>query len=342
MQSSASEPVRENLPDPAHRGRSRFPDRAGHDSLFVMRFTLKHLQYFVAAAEAGSIKLASERINISQPSISSAISHLEKELNLQLFVRHHAQGLALTRSGKRMMREAKLLLRQTESLYNVAGELRDEVRGRLSIGCMVTLAPMIIPELGHSFTKAHPDVQLALSEGSHEQLLTSLREVEIDAAISYDLGFPDDVSFEPLASLPPQVMLAADHRLAGKDLIDLEDLADEPMILLDLPHSRQYFFSLFQGRNLTPNIHAQSSNQEVVRTMVANGYGFTIANARPKSVTALDGRPLTFVRLAGDHQPMTIGVATLAQEIKPRLLSAFEQHCRETISKDHIPGMVSI
>ena len=306
-----------------------------------MRFTLKHLQYFVAAAEAGSIKLASERINISQPSISSAISHLEKELKLQLFVRHHAQGLALTRSGRRMMREAKLLLRQTESLYNVAGELRDEVRGRLSIGCMVTLAPMIVPELGHSFTQAHPDVQLDLSEGSHEQLLANLREVEIDAAICYDLEFADDVVFEPLASLPPQVMLAPNHRLAGEDSIDLEELADEPMILLDLPFSRQYFFSLFQGRNLTPRIHAQSSNLEVVRTMVANGYGFTIVNARPRSATALDGRPLASVRLAGDHQPMTIGVATLAQEFKPRLLSAFEQHCREMISKDRIPGILS-
>ena len=145
----------------------------------------------------------------------------------------------------------------------------------------------------------------------------------------------------PTASLPPQVLLAADHHLAGKDLIDLEDLEDEPMILLDLPYSRQYFFSLFKGRDLTPTISAHSSNQEVVRTMVANGYGFTIANVRPKSATALDGRPLAFVRLAGDQQPMTIGVATLAQEIKPRLLSAFEQHCRETISKDHIPGMLS-
>ncbi len=342
MISPTTASIQDHLADLEHSRRLRFPEGAGNDSVSVMRFTLKHLEYFVAAAESGSIKLASERINISQPSISSAISHLEKELNLQLFVRHHAQGVALTRSGKRMMREAKLLLRQAEGLYNVAGELRDEVRGRLSIGCMVTLAPMIIPELGHSFTKAHPDVELALSEGSHEQLLTSLREVEIDAAISYDLEFPDDVTFEPLASLPPQVLLAADHPLAGRNQISLEDLEHEPMILLDLPYSRQYFFSLFQGCDITPNVYAHSGNQEVVRTMVANGYGFTIANVRPKNLTALDGRQLTSVRLAGEHQPMTIGVATLSQEFKPRLQEAFEQHCRETISKDHIPGMASM
>ena len=110
-----------------------------------MRITLKQLEYFVAAGEMSSIKLAAMRINISQPSISSAISHLEREFGVQLFVRHHAQGLALTSSGKTMLREAKLMLRQAQGLYTIAGELNNEMRGRLSVGCMITLAPMIAP-----------------------------------------------------------------------------------------------------------------------------------------------------------------------------------------------------
>jgi len=81
-----------------------------------MRFTIKQLEYFVAAGEVGSIKEAATKIAISQPSISSAISHLESELQLQLFVRHHAQGLSLTSSGRRIFNEAKLLLKQGEGL----------------------------------------------------------------------------------------------------------------------------------------------------------------------------------------------------------------------------------
>ena len=65
-----------------------------------MRFSLRQLEYFIAAGEAGSIPQASERINISQPSISTAISQLEQELDTQLFVRHHAQGLSLTPAGR--------------------------------------------------------------------------------------------------------------------------------------------------------------------------------------------------------------------------------------------------
>lgn len=305
-----------------------------------MRFTLKHLEYFVAAAETGGIKPASERINISQPSISSAITHLERELRVQLFVRHHAQGLALTPSGKLMLHEAKLLLRQAKGLYELAGELRNEVQGRLAVGCMVTLAPMIAPELGQEFTRRHPGVELAITEGSHEQLLSDLRQVEIDAAISYDLDIPGDVSFEPLASLPAQVLLARDHPLSPRKTITLEELDGLPMVLLDLPYSRQYFFSIFQSEGLTANVCAKSANQEVVRSMVANGYGFTISNVRPRSSVTLDGHDLAAVRLAGDHKPMTIGVATLLQDHKTKLLEAFEAHCREMISERSIPGMV--
>ena len=305
-----------------------------------MRFTLKHLEYFVAAAEMGGIKPASERISISQPSISSAISHLERELRVQLFVRHHAQGLALTPSGKLMLHEAKLLLRQAKGLYELAGELRNEVQGRLAVGCMVTLAPMIAPELGQEFTRQHPGVELAITEGSHEQLLSDLRQVEIDAAISYDLDIPGDVKFEPLASLPAQVLLARDHPLAKRKSITIGELEGLPMVLLDLPYSRQYFFSIFQSEGLAANVCAKSASQEVVRSLVANGYGFTISNVRPRGSVTLDGHELAAVRLAGNHKPMTIGVATLLQDHKTKLLEAFEAHCREMISERSIPGMV--
>lgn len=305
-----------------------------------MRITLKQLEYFVAAGEMSSIKLAAMRINISQPSISSAISHLEREFGVQLFVRHHAQGLALTSSGKTMLREAKLMLRQAQGLYTIAGELNNEMRGRLSVGCMVTLAPMIAPELAHAFSERHPDVTLNMVEGSHQELLSKLRQVEIDVAICYDLQVPADIQFEPLASLPPHVLLSRNHKFARRTSVELSELADEPMVILDLPQSREYFVSLFENKNLVPTIVARAANQEVVRTMVANNYGFTISNVRPRNLTALDGRKLVSVRLAGEHTPMQIGISTLAQERKPMILTVFEQHCRDLISDESIPGMI--
>ena len=75
----------------------------------AIRFTLRQLEYFVAVGEAGSIAAASERINISPPSISAAVAQLEAEFGIELFVRQHAQGLSLTPGGRRFFNTGKAL-----------------------------------------------------------------------------------------------------------------------------------------------------------------------------------------------------------------------------------------
>ena len=304
-----------------------------------MAFTLKQLHYFVAAAESGSVKQAAAMIPISQPSVSAAISQLEQELDVQLFLRHHAQGLSLTRAGRRLLREARHLLTQANNLYDVAKEISDGVQGSLNVGCFVTLAPMIMPELLHTFTKQYGNARLSLVEGDHESILGGLRKAEIDIALSYDLQLPEDIAFEPLVSLKPQVLLSPDHPLSGKASLSIAEMGEEPMILLDLPYSREYFLSLFYQAGITPNIHSRSASQEVVRTMVANGYGFTLANVRPKSMQALDGKKLVAVPLKGRLRSMVIGLISVLQDRKSRLLSAFEAHCRQNIGSSGIPGM---
>ncbi len=306
-----------------------------------MRFTFRQLEYFVAAGETGSITLASERINISQPSISTAISNLETELGVQLFLRHHAQGLSLTPAGRRLLIEAKGLLAQASHLYEVVSEVTNLVRGQLSVGCMVPLAPMIIPELCHEFTRAFPEVVIRQQERHQEELFDGLRRAEIDVALTYDLQIPKDIEFEPLAVLPLHVVVGEAHPLAARRGVALDEIAAEPLILLDLPISREYFMAAFLTHGLEPTIGARSRYPDVIRTMVANGYGYTLANVRPRSEFSLDGRRLVRLKLEGDHRPMRIGVARLASLGKTRLVAAFEGHCRSFISDGYIPGMVA-
>jgi DNA-binding transcriptional LysR family regulator len=305
-----------------------------------MKFTLRQLEYFIAAGETGSITLASERANISQPSISTAISHLEQELGVQLFVRHHAHGLSLTPAGRDVLREAKQLIKQAEALYASTDEM-GQLRGTLSVGCLVTLAPMVMPELSHSFMKAHPGAAIRQREDHQEGLLESLRRAQIDIAVTYDLQIPDGIDFSPLVALPPYALFGASDPFHRRESITLEELAPRPMILLDLPISREYFLALFMKERLEPNIVWRSPNQEVVRTMVANGHGYALFNARPKANVALDGRRVYRVSLEGKQPAAVIGLARLQQLTKSRLVQAFETHCRERISNAHIPGMVA-
>ena len=304
-----------------------------------MKFTLRQLAYFIAAAETGSITLASRRANISQPAISTAISHIERELDVQLFLRHHAQGLSLTPAGRVLLRDAKQLLKQAEGLYSAAADISHQMRGELSVGWFSTLAPIIMPELVNSFLKAFPETRIRPLEGDQEGLLASLRRAESEVAITYDLQISDDVSFLPLATLPPYALFGASHPLAREQTVKLSQLEPLPMVLLDMPMSREYFLALFIRERLKPNVVWTSSKLDVVRTMVANGLGYTLANVRPRADVALDARRVYRVPLSGDQPPVRLGIATLKELKKTRLVDAFERHCVELISDSCIPGM---
>jgi DNA-binding transcriptional LysR family regulator len=304
-----------------------------------MRFTLRQLEYFIATAEAGSITLASERIHVSQPSISTAISQLEIELNTQLFLRRHAQGLSLTPAGQKLLVQAKAVIEQVQNLYTTASEATEQVRGTLSLGCLLTFAPMLLPEVSHSFNAAYPAVQVRPTVADHSTLLSKLERAELDVALSYDLSVPEDFEFTPLAELPPYVQVAETDPLAALSAVTLGELAEREFILLDLPLSRDYFLGLFAAAGVTPNIVAQIQHQEVIRTMVGNRYGYTLANVRPKNKAALDGRRLVSLRLAGDHKPMRIGLIRVGQQVATRLVRSFEDHCQHLISDNYVPGM---
>ena len=268
-----------------------------------------------------------------------AVSSLEREFGVQLFVRHHAQGLSLTHAGRMLLEQSKQVLAQAEQLYSTAFDLSDRVGGRLAVGCLITLAPMILPELIHTFMGIHPATEIQSMEGDQEQLLHALQQAELDLLITYDLQLQPQMRFRPLASLPPYVLLGENHRLAGQLSLTLEELENEDFVLLDLPISSKYFLSLFRAAQIEPKILYRSTSPEVVRAMVANNQGYSLANAVPRSDLALDGRRLVRLPLTGVHRPMTIGLASLAEVPKSKLFSAFESHCCAMINADYIPGM---
>ncbi len=85
-----------------------------------LRFTLRQLEYFIAVGEAGSIALAAEKVNVTAPSMSSAIAQLEAGFGVQLFTRRHAQGSVLTPTGERFMEQARLVLEHAAKLNDLA------------------------------------------------------------------------------------------------------------------------------------------------------------------------------------------------------------------------------
>lgn len=305
-----------------------------------MRFTLRQLEYFAAAAEAGSISMASEQVHISQPSISAAIASLEGEFGVQLFIRHHAQGLSLTPQGRALLVEAKALLLQAKELAASATSLSSKVAGVVSVGCLATLYPLIIPELVHAFKERYPAARVEAIAGDHAGLLDQLSTGKISLLLTYDLGIAPDFEFVPMAVLPPFAFVAEGHEFAQRDSVSLLELSEYPFLLLDLPVSRDYFLSLFHRSGVAPQIGGRFEHMEVIRSLVARGGAFGLANARPKNHASLDGRSLAYLTLEGEPEPLVQGIVLMKAARRVRSVEAFVEVCRSITRDSGLPGTI--
>jgi DNA-binding transcriptional LysR family regulator len=290
------------------------------------RITLRQLEYLVAVGECGSIALAAEKVNVSSPSISAAISQLEAEFGLQLFIRRHAQGLSLTTGGAHFVEQARRVLTEARALDSLANDISRKVRGPLRVGCLVTFAALILPQLRRSFVAAYPEVSFHQFEGDQAEIFEGLRTARLDVALTYDMHIPPDLTFLPLSELPPYALMDEAHPLAGRASLCPADLAGLPMVLLDLPISSEYFLSYFSKAGLAPLITERTRDISVMRSLVANGFGYSMANLRPPSDQSPDGRPLRYVPLAGPVQPLHLGLTLSQASMKSGTIRTFVEY----------------
>ena len=306
----------------------------------LSRITLRQMEYFVTTADSGSIIIASEKIHISSPSISAAIAHMEEELHVQLFIRQHAKGLLLTEIGEQVKDACKVILAQSSDLYSMSADFTGIMRGKIKVGCFSAFAPFVYAEIIHGFANLYKQVDVEAVIDDHQNLTQELTKNTLDLALLYDLHIDENViNFTPLADLPPYVLLSETHPLAKHKAVTLEELAEYPMILLDMPYSNDYFLSLFRKNNLKPNIIDTCKYVDVIRSMVGNNIGYTILNVRPKSNLSNDGKKLVMVRISGDMRPMKIGIATPKNATLTNVQQAFSSRCQAFISNQYIPGM---
>lgn len=307
----------------------------------MLRYTFRQLEYFVAVGETGSIARAAAKLNVSSPSISAAIAQLEKEFALPLFVRQHAQGLSLTRAGRRMFGQAKTVLREAGAMLDLAADISGAIRGPLAIGCLVTFAQVVLPTLRRSFEDAHAEVRVGQRELDQLEILSGLRRAEIDVALTYDLDVPTDLIFETLVALPPYVVVGETHPLAHLPAVSPQELRDHPMVLLDLPHSADYFLSLFDEFGARPEIAERTRDMSVMRSLVGAGYGYSIANIRPLNDRSPDGRPLKLIPMTGKTRPMRMGLLTARDADASHVVRAFIDHCRAAAKAGLVPGVTA-
>ncbi len=301
----------------------------------MLRFTLRQLEYALAIAERGSLAGAAQNLGVAQPSLSASLQKLEDQLGLQLFIRHHAQGVTPSPQGLRFLAEARSLVAQGRDFQRDTSNAGELVAGELTMGSFMTIAPVYAPKLIAGFQKLYPQARLRLEDGVQDELVAGLRNGRFDLALLYKLDLPDDLKVIELASVTPYVLLNAGHRLARQKRVSLHDLSDDPLVLLDVLPSRTYFTRLLESNGIQPKVSFVSPSLELVRGLVGQGLGYSLLITRPFGDHAYDGEALAIRPIVEDVEDGVIAMAALKNLRPTRLISTFEEFCVSFFRQTH-------
>jgi LysR family hydrogen peroxide-inducible transcriptional activator len=277
------------------------------------------LRYVCAIAETSSFSRAAERCRVAQPSLSQQILKLEEDLGTKLFDRL-GRSIRLTEAGRAFLPHARSILSQMETARSSVADKCADVRGRVAVGVIPTIAPYLMPRYTTAFTKKHPEAKLRIVEEITPVLVESLRDLSIDLAI---LALPlrhKDLKLFPLRTEPLLAALPKDHPRAAAESLSLKDLRGESFVMLRDGHCfRDLSIAACTHARVTPRIVFESGQFSSLFGMVAAGVGISLV---PEM--AIDRNAgCRYVRLSDARATRTIVAAVLHGRSFNRVQQAF-------------------
>ena len=238
---------------------------------------LRELEYLVAVADHRHFGRAAEASYVSQPTLSTQIKKLERELGVELIERNPRQVL-LTDAGAQVVERARSILRQADAIHDIARLAQDPQSGSIRLGLFPTLAPYLLPHVVPTIHERFPKLELLLVEEKTEVILDRLRTGGLDVGI---LALPVDVDAlhqEFLFAEDFVLAVPADHHLAGTDRpVPVSVLAGEDVLLLEEGHClRDQALSVCSLAGAAERSGFRATSLETLRQMVAAGVGVTL------------------------------------------------------------------
>jgi LysR family transcriptional regulator, hca operon transcriptional activator len=191
---------------------------------------LRHLRYFVAVAEEGSLTVAAERrLHTAQPSLSRQIRDLEDEVGVQLLVRN-ARGVALTDSGRAFLDHARLALVQVEAAVEAARRVAHPAKPVFALGFLTGQEMDWLPAAMRILRDELPNIEVSVSSQYSPDLAQALVRGKLDLAFMRPEAEMADLNYTVIVKEPLVVAMPSDHRLASRNAVALQDLAGEVFI----------------------------------------------------------------------------------------------------------------
>ncbi|WP_232662743.1 LysR family transcriptional regulator [Pseudonocardia sp. TRM90224] len=239
---------------------------------------LQQMRYVVAVAETSSFTRAAARCLVVQSALSHQIARLERELGARLFERT-SRRVQLTPAGAAFLPAARQCLDAAERAAAEVAAAVGEIRGRLAVGLISTVAAVDVPRALREFRRRYPHVRVSLRAGASDDLVEAVRQGIVEVAF---LGLPTTARLEgvdgrELARDRLVAVVAPDHPLAGESEVSLERLSAEPFV--DLPHKtagRIQSDLAFEAAGLTRDVAFEVTTAYLTARLVEEGLGVAL------------------------------------------------------------------
>jgi LysR family transcriptional regulator, hydrogen peroxide-inducible genes activator len=238
---------------------------------------LRDLRYLVAVADHRHFGRAAEASFVSQPTLSTQIKKLERELGVELIERNPGR-IMLTPAGEQVVERARVLLGEADDIVDIARRATDPESGSIRIGLFPTLAPYLLPHVVAHLHARFPKLELLLVEEKTEVVHQRLRDGRLDVGV---LALPihdDQLHEEPLFAEDFVLAVPRGHRLAGAgEPVDPSVLTGEHVLLLEEGHClREQALEVCQLAGAAERTGFRATSLETLRQMVAAGVGITL------------------------------------------------------------------
>lgn len=237
---------------------------------------ITQLTTLLYVAELGSLKKASERLNIVQPALSRHIMLLERELGVRLFDRH-GRGMQLTEAGTKVLARATRILQEVSSIHADMEAERKDLSGDIVLGLSPNVAELLIVPLARRLSINHPQVKLKVFTAYAGAVLEAMQSGRIDLAVVYAQRKVNSIKTCALLTEPVSVIVSPKLLRPGTTCVSLKDLTALPLIFPSSRHNLRFMIESAasqQGVKLVPRYEADDLN--AVRDLVSAGLGVAL------------------------------------------------------------------
>ena len=197
--------------------------------------SIRQLEYFVNIAMSSNFRKAAQKLNISQPTLTSQIATLEDALGIKLFERSRA-GTLLSPAGRELLPMVRQLLEQFQQVMDLADSSNKELSGTFKIGVSPTIGPYLFSKVLIELHKRYPRLQLHVREGVPQELEKGLDKGDYDFILTMLPMHSSENRVRPLFIEPIYIVLSQDHPLAVKDVLEGKDLYNQDVLTMDERH----------------------------------------------------------------------------------------------------------